>query len=220
MRIGILGSGMVGRALATKLAGLKHEVKIGSRESNNPGAAEWVSTVGSLASQGTFAMAASFGEVVILCAKGDAALDVARQAGEQNLAGKVLVDVSNPLDFSRGMPPGLLPDLSNSNSLGEEPQRRFPSSHVVKALNTTNCEVMVNPQMLAAPTDIFICGDDEGAKRVVTDLLRSFGWERVVDLGGIAASRGTEMFLPLWLSLMAKLGTPHFNIQLVRRAVS
>jgi predicted dinucleotide-binding enzyme len=211
---------MVGRALGSKLVSLGHEVMMGSRENNNPGAAEWVAKAGARASQGTFATAASFGEVVILCAKGEVALEVAQQGGEQNLAGKVLLDVSNPLDSSRGMPLTLIAALSNTNSLGEELQRRYPKARVVKALNTVNCEVMVNPDMLAQPTDVFVSGDDAEAKQLVTDLLKSFGWQRVVDLGGIATARGTEMFLPIWLSLWSKLGTPHFNIQIVAKPVS
>lgn len=220
MRIGVLGSGMVGQSLGSQLVSLGHEVMMGSRETNNPGAAEWAARMGALASQGTFAAAAAFGEIVILCVKGEVALEVAQQAGEQNLTGKVLLDVSNPLDFSQGMPPTLIAALSNINSLGEELQRRFPKARVVKALNTVNCEVMVNPRMLAEPTDVFVSGDDAGAKQIVTDLLKSFGWERVLDLGGIATTRGTEMFLPIWLSLWSKLGTPHFNIRLVGTSAS
>lgn len=220
MKFGILGSGMVGRALGSKLVSLQHGVMMGSRENNNAGAAEWVEKMGALASQGTFAMAASFGEIAILCAKGEAALEVVRQSGEENLSGKVLLDVSNPLDFSRGMPPSLIPELSNRNSLAEELQRRLPATRVVKALNTVNCEVMVNPGMLGEPTDIFVSGENAAAKNLVTELLQSFGWSRVVDLGGIATSRGTEMMMPIWLSLWGKLSTPHFNIKLVQKPVT
>jgi len=133
MKIGILGTGMVGATLGTKLVQLGHQVKMGSRTANNEKATKWVGENGANASQGTFADAASFGEVVFNCTKGDGAMDAVKAAGENNLNGKILVDVSNPLDFSKGMPPSLYPLLSNTNSLGEEIQKTFPHTKVVKA---------------------------------------------------------------------------------------
>jgi predicted dinucleotide-binding enzyme len=136
--------------------------------------------------------------------------------GEDNLAGKVLIDIANPLDFSQGRPPSLF--VSNTDSLGEQIQRRFPQTRVVKALNTMNCEVMVDPGKVPAKHDVFLCSEDADAKRQVGELLQSFGWpaERIRDLGGIASARGTEMYVALWLRLWGALGTGYFNIAVVR----
>lgn len=136
-------------------------------------------------------------------------------AGEEHLAGKVLVDVSNPLDFSHGMPPSLL--VSNTDSLGERIQRRFPATRVVKALNTMNAHLMVDPKQLAGGDhSVFVSGDDPDAKTQVTELLEAFGWSDVIDLGDITTARGTEMYLPLWTRLLATVGTPMFTIKVVR----
>jgi predicted dinucleotide-binding enzyme len=137
-------------------------------------------------------------------------------AGEENLAGKVLIDIANPLDFSQGRPPFLF--VSNTDSLGEQIQRRFPQTQVVKALNTRNCEVMVDPSRVPGEHDVFLCGEDAEAKRQVTELLEGFGWsaERIRDLGGITSARGTEMYVALWLRLWGALGTGYFNIGIVR----
>jgi hypothetical protein len=138
----------------------------------------------------------------------------------ENLAGKVLVDVANPLDYSQGMPPSLF--VSNTDSLGEQIQRAFAEAKVVKALNTMNCEVMVDPGKVPGEHDVFLCGDDEDAKRQVVELLVSFGWpaERVRDLGGISSARGTEAYLGLWLRLWGALGTGYFNISVVQSPAS
>jgi predicted dinucleotide-binding enzyme len=216
MRIGVLGTGMVGRAIATKLADLGHEVKMGSRTAANESAAEWVASAGAGASQGTFADAAAHGELVFNCTAGEASLAALESAGAENLAGKVLVDVSNALDHSRGMPPGLF--TSSFDSLGEQIQRAFPDTRVVKALNTVNCEVMVEPLKVPGEHDVFLCGDDEAAKARVVELLQSFGWplERVVDLGDLSSARGMEAYLLLWIRLWGALGTGHFNVRVVR----
>lgn len=216
MRIGVLGTGMVGRAIATKLADLGHEVKMGSRTAANESAAEWVASAGAGASQGTFADAAAHGEVVFNCTAGEASLAALESAGAENLAGKVLVDVSNALDHSRGMPPGLF--TSSFDSLGEQIQRAFPDTRVVKALNTVNCEVMVEPSKVPGEHDVFLCGDDEAAKARVAELLQSFGWppESVVDLGDLSSARGMEAYLLLWIRLWGALGTGHFNVKVVR----
>jgi len=133
-----------------------------------------------------------------------------------DLAGKILIDVANPLDFSQGMPPSLL--VANTDSLGDQIQRAFPDTRVVKALNTINCNVMVDPARVPGEHDVFLAGDDEEAKTTVRELLQSFGWtaERIIDLGDIAAARGTEMYLALWLRLMGALQTGDFNIKVVR----
>jgi len=216
MKIGILGTGMVGNSIGTKLAQLGHEVKMGSRTANNEKAAAWVKSTGAKASQGTFAEAAAFGEIVFNCTKGDASLEVLRQAGATNLKGKVLVDVSNPLDFSKGMPPSL--SVCNTDSLGEQIQRAFPGTHVVKSLNTMNCILMVNPSMVAGGNhDVFLCGNDASAKQRVTNLLKDeFGWTSVIDLGDITAARAVEMLLPIWLRLMGLYKSPNFNFKIVR----
>lgn len=220
MRIGVLGTGMVGRAIATKLVALGHEVMMGSRTPDNEQAAEWVASAGAGASQGTFADAAAFGELLFNCTAGAASLDAIASAREEDLAGKTLVDVSNGLDFSHGMPPTLL--VSNTDSLGERIQHAFPGARVVKSLNTMNCEVMVDPSKVPGEHDVFLCGDDEGAKAEVTALLKAFGWpaDRIVDLGDISSARATEMYLPLWLRLRGALQTGQFNIRVVRQRQS
>jgi predicted dinucleotide-binding enzyme len=212
LRYGVLGTGMVGHAIAGKLVALGHEVMMGSRSAGNEKAVAWAAEAGAGASEGSFADAASFGEVVFNCTSGQGTLQALDAAGADNLSGKVLIDVANPLDFSKGMPPTL--SVSNTDSLGEQVQRALPGTRVVKSLNTMNCDVMVDPEMVAGDHVVFVCGDDEPAKVEVTALLGEFGWpgERVLDLGEISAARGTEMFLPLWLRIMGNQGTGHFNV--------
>lgn len=212
MRIGVLGTGVVGSAIGGKLVELGHEVRMGSREAGNEKGRAWSEAAGANASDGSFADAAAFGELVVNCTAGQHSLDALEQAGRDSLAGKVLVDVANTLDFSRGMPPTL--GICNTDSLGEQIQRAFPDSRVVKTLNTMNCEVMVDPQRVPGEHVVFVCGEDTDAKERVVELLGSFGWPagRIVDLGGIRAARATEMYLPLWLSLYGALGTGDFNI--------
>jgi predicted dinucleotide-binding enzyme len=221
MKIGIIGTGMVGKALGTKLVSLGHEVKMGSREAGNAEGATWMKSAGKGASQGTFAEAAHFGEMIFLCLRGDVALpvakDLAKSVPAEQWKGKVVVDVSNPLDFSKGMPPPLIADLQNITSLGEETQKALPSALVVKALNTVNCEVMVNPGILQEETDLFICGNDTGAKDQVREVLRAFGWKKdPVDLGDITNARATEALMPIWMRLFFMYKTPHFNFKIVK----
>jgi predicted dinucleotide-binding enzyme len=202
VKIGVLGTGTVGRTIAAKLVELDHDVLVGSRTAKEDAV--------------TFADAAAHGELLFNCTAGDKSLEALRMADADNLADKTLVDVANPLDFSQGMPPILA--VCNSDSLGEEIQRLFPRSKVVKALNTVNCNVMVDPSIVPGEHDVFVCGNDEGAKNEVRELLGSFGWpaERINDLGDITAARGTEMYLPLWLRLMGVAGGANFNIKVVR----
>ncbi len=215
MNIGVFGTGMVGKAISTKLVQLGHSVKMGSRTSNNEKAAEWTKASGPNASQGTFADTAAFGELVFNCTSGMASLEVLKLAGANNLGGKVLIDISNPLDFSKGMPPTL--SVCNADSLGEQIQRAFPAVKVVKALNTVNCNVMVNPSLVPGSHDVFVCGNDAGAKSKVTEILKDwFGWKSVIDLGDITSARGVEMMLPIWIRLMGTLQTPNFNFKIVR----
>jgi predicted dinucleotide-binding enzyme len=215
MKAGILGTGMVGKTIGTKLAQLGYEVKMGSRAANNEKAAEWVKSAGANASQGTFAEAAAFGDIVFNCTSGMASLDALKLATAANLNGKILVDVANPLDFSKGMPPSL--SVCNTDSLGEQIQREYPSAKVVKALNTTNCAVMVNPSQVPGEHDIFICGNDAEAKAEVTKILKdSFGWKSVIDLGDITGARCTEMLLPIWIRLMGVYKSPNFNFKIAK----
>jgi predicted dinucleotide-binding enzyme len=202
VNIGVLGTGNVGRTIAAKLFELGHDVLVGSRTAKEDAV--------------TFADAAAHGELVFNCTAGDKSLEALRMAEADNLADKILVDVANPLDFSRGMPPILA--VCNADSLGEEIQRLFPRSKVVKALNTVNCRVMVDPSLVPGEHDVFVCGNDEGAKREVRELIHAFGWpaEHIIDLGDIEGARGMEMYLPLWLRLMAREESANFNIRIVR----
>jgi predicted dinucleotide-binding enzyme len=216
MRIGVLGTGAVGRALATRLHQLGHEVTMGSRSADGEALAEWISEAGEGAKGGTFAAAAGGAELLFNCTAGVASLAALEAAGADNLAGKTLVDVAVPLDFSNGSPPTLA--ICNDESLGERIQAAFPETRVVKALNTVNSAVMVDPGRIRGDHSIFVCGDDDAAKAQVSALLEAIGWpaESIVDLGGIEAARGTEMYLPLWLRLYSHFGDADFNISLSR----
>jgi predicted dinucleotide-binding enzyme len=215
MNIGVLGTGMVGTTIASKLVELGHAVKLGARDAKNEKAAAWAKQAAGSASHGTFADSARHGEIVFNCTLGSAALEVLRAAGAENLAGKILIDTSNPLDFSKGMPPTLF--SGNTDSLGEAIQRELPNTKVVKALNTINCHVMVDPSRIPGDHDTFVSGNDAEAKARVIEILRGwFGWKHVIDLGDISTARGTESYLPLWVRLWGALGTPDFNVHIVR----
>jgi hypothetical protein len=216
MKIAVLGTGMVGETIASKLVQLGHEVRMGSRTANNEKALAWVKKAGAKASQGTFADAASFGELLFNCTSGAGSLEALHAAGKENLQGKVLLDLSNPLDFSKGMPPTLF--VASDDSLGERIQRAFPELKVVKTLNTINCNVMVDAARIPGEHDVFVSGNDAGAKTQVKQILTEwFGWKHVVDLGDITTARGTECYLMLWLRMWGALGTPDFNIHIVRK---
>jgi 8-hydroxy-5-deazaflavin:NADPH oxidoreductase len=218
MKIAVLGTGMVGDAVATKLLNVGHQVMMGSRTADSKPARDWQISAGKNAQIGTFADAAAFGELIISCTNGANSVNALRQAGEANLRGKILIDVSNPLDMSH-KPPTLT--ICNTDSLGERIQREFPEAIVVKALNTVNCDVMINPAAAPGDHNLFICGNDVTAKTKVAQFIAdNFGWKRdnIIDLGDIFNSRGTEMYLALWIRLWSVLGTPHFNIHLVRSA--
>ncbi len=212
--IAILGTGMVGDAIGTKLVSLGYKVMMGSRTAGNEKATAWAESNGAAASNSTFAGAAAFGEIIFNCTSGKVSLEALQLAGRENLQGKILIDVANPLDFSKGMPPSL--SVCNTDSLGEVIQRQFTDVKVVKALNTVNCQLMVNPGLLKDAGNLFICGNDADAKAEVESLLQSFGWEKIIDLGDITAARGTEQMLPVWVRLMGKLGTPMFNFSIVQ----
>ena len=213
MRIAVLGTGVVGQTLGTKLVALGHEVTMGSRQAGNEKAVAWGAATGGSAAEGSFADAASSADLVVNATSGVGSLAALDAAGADNLAGKVVVDVSNPLDFSQGMPPTLT--VCNTDSLGEQIQRRFPDARVVKALNTVNADVMVQPAIVPGSHTMFVAGNDADAKADVRELLVSFGWPRddVLDLGDIAAARGREMYLTLWLRLWGATGTGHLNVK-------
>jgi predicted dinucleotide-binding enzyme len=216
MRIAVLGTGVVGTAIGRRLVETGHEVRMGSRTAGNEKAEAFVHAAGPNASAGTFADAAEYGEIVVNATGGLVSLDALTAAGADNLAGKVLLDIANPLDFSAGFPPTVRQD--GGVSLGEQIQAAFPEARVVKTLNTMNADVMVHPRALAGPHSVFVAGEDADAKAVARDLLLGFGWtdDEIVDAGGIGASRGLELYLPLWLSLMGSFGSPSFNIAVVR----
>jgi hypothetical protein len=218
MRIGVLGTGVVGATIAGKLVAVGQEVRMGSRAPGNAKAVAWAEKSGASASQGSFADAAAFAEELVFnCTAGTHSLEALELAGADNLLGKILVDLANPLDFSRGMPPTLT--VCNDDSLGERIQRLYPAVRVVKTLNTVNSALMVDPGALPEDHDLFVSGDDPVAKsRVVDALVDWFGWkrERIHDLGDISTSRGTEMLLPLWVRLYAANQSPRFNFRIVK----
>jgi 8-hydroxy-5-deazaflavin:NADPH oxidoreductase len=227
MKIAVLGTGMVGQALAGKLSKLGHEVTVGTRDVEatlartepgplgSPAFAVWQEAHPGVGLE-TAADATAQAELIVNATNGAGSIAMLELAGEENLAGKVLIDIANPLDFSQGRPPSLF--VSNTDSLGEQIQRRFPQTRVVKTLNTMNCEVMVDPRRVPGEHDVFLCGEDADANEHVAELLESFGWpaERIRDLGGISSARGTEMYVALWLRLWGALGTGDFNIAVVQ----
>jgi predicted dinucleotide-binding enzyme len=222
MKIGILGSGMVAQIIAPKLLEAGDEVMISSRDitkakSGFPSAKDWViqqTDKGLKAYAGTFSEAAIFGDIVINCTSGAHSIEALTITGKNNLGDKILIDLANPLYFSKGMPPSLT--IANTNSLGEEIQKTFPDVKVVKTLNMINAEVMINPGRINGEHDLFICGNDEDAKKQVKNeiLVNRFHWKNVIDLGDLTAARGMEAYLILWVRLMNKLGTASFNIHI------
>ena len=231
MKVGIIGPGLVGQTLGGKLVALGHSVVLGTRNPDDLDSTKgmgnslssWLAGPGRGGRVASFADAASHGEVVINATPGESSVDALRLAGADRLAGKVLIDVSNELDFSHGMPPKSLAGDSEDQSVGMKIQRAFPGARVVKTLNTMNCLLMVNPGQLAGGDhSVFVCGNDAGAKDTVSQILRSFGWRDIVDLGGIDAARGPEMYMAFWVRLWMSTGnvpgTPprQFNVKFVR----
>lgn len=229
MKISVIGTGTVGQTFASKLIELGHEVMIGTRNVaeklkstvkdgyGNPPFSEWISKNNKV-KLGTFEESAAFGEIILNVTQGAGSIEALKLAGEKNLNGKIVIDISNPLDFSKGMPPSLMPELSNTNSLGEEIQKTFPKAKVVKTLNTMWCGVMVSPAMINAGDHTnFICGNDTEAKTKVKALLNQFGWknDNILDLGDISSARGTEAILPVWLRIWGATQNGAFNIKIV-----
>jgi predicted dinucleotide-binding enzyme len=230
MKIAIIGTGIVGKTIASKLVELNHDVMMGTRNVSdklastqtdnygNPPFGEWIKT-NSKVKLGSFAEAAAFGELVVNATNGSNSLTALILAGTKNLAGKVLIDIANPLDFSNGMPPSLLPGLNNTNSLAEEIQKTFPDTMVIKTLNTMWCGLMVNPNLVGNGDHInFISGNNSEAKNKVIKLLNQFGWldKNILDIGDITGARATESLLPIWLKVMGVTKNGAFNFRLVR----
>ena len=216
MKIAVLGTGNVGDTIGSKLIALGHTVMMGSRTADNEKAQAFVDRHVEKATAGTFADAASYGEIIFNCTAGVGSIEALKLAGEKNLNGKIIIDIANPLDFSKGMPPSLA--ISNTNSLGEEIQKTFPQTKVVKALNTMWCGLMVNPTMInGGDHSTFVSGNDTAAKEKVKEILKSFGWldKNILDLGDITKARGTEMYLPLWLSIYGATNNGAFNFKIV-----
>lgn len=226
MKYAVLGTGMVGRTLAVKLASLGHDVVIGTRDPQqtlarkekdqmgNPGFADWAQANPAI-KLANLADAAAHGEMIVNALSGQATLEALLAAGEANLADKTLIDIANPLDFSKGMPPSL--SVCNTDSLGEQIQKALPRTKVVKALNIVNANLMVDPSLVkSGELSMLICGNDAAAKAAVTKLLQDFGWKDVIDLGDITTARGTEMLLPAWVRLWGTLKTPMFGFRVLR----
>ena len=226
-KIAILGTGIVGRTIAVKLADLGNEVTIGTRDVantlkkeekdgyGNPPFKEWYTAYPQIKLE-TFKKAAHNADLVLNCTGGQVSVAALESIGEEILNDKILIDVANPLDFSQGMPPSLSP--VNTDSLAEQIQSRFPKLKVVKSLNTMNAYLMVNPALVKGDHNVFVCGNDGDAKAAVTELLQSFGWREnlIIDLGDISNARGTEMLLPIWLRLWNTFGTAEFNFHIQR----
>lgn len=216
MNVAVFGTGMVGDGIGSKLTELGHSVMMGSRTADNEKAKAFVAKHEGKASAGTFADAAAFGEIIFNCTAGGGSIEALKLAGEGNLSGKIIVDIANPLDFSNGMPPSL--SIVNTHSLAEEIQKTFPGTRVVKALNTMWCGLMVNPGMInGGDHSTFVSGNDAEANEQVKAILRSFGWEdkNIPDPGDIRTARGTEMYLPLWLSIYGATNNGAFNLKIV-----
>lgn len=229
MQVSILGTGGVGQTLASKLSSLGHQVMVGTRDVTeklastqgdhygNPPFSQWLDKNKDV-KLGTFAQSAAFGEIIINATQGGNSINALKQVEAQHLNGKILVDIANPLDFSKGMPPSLIEGLCNSHSLGEEIQKTFPGTKVVKTLNTMWNGLMVNPQMIEHGNHTnFICGNDADAKATVGDLLKEMGWkeQNILDLGDISAARGTEAILLIWVRIMGIKQTGAFTFNVV-----
>jgi predicted dinucleotide-binding enzyme len=226
MKIGVFGTGVVGQTIAEKLNQLNHQIMVGTRGVKNlmaktgpdrfgrPSFSEWHKK-NSNVKLGTFSEAAAFGELIVNATNGMGTMPALELARKENLSGKIILDISNPLDFSKGMPPTLF--ISNTDSLAEQIQKTYPETKVVKSLNTMNAYVMVNPSVLPGDHTVFLSGNDAGAKDEIKKLLMSFGWKdkNIFDLGDITSARGAEQILPIWIRIMSTLKTGQFNFNIV-----
>lgn len=214
MKIGILGTGNVGQALGSGFAALGHEVKMGSRDPSQEKVRDWVNKAGAKASAGTFAEAAAFGELAVICTIWTGTENAIRLTDPANLAGKVVIDTVNPLDFSSGIPPKLA--IGHTDSASEQIQRWLPDSKVVKAFNIVGSPHMFRPEFLGGPPDMFICGNDEQAKATVTDLLKTFGWS-VVDIGTIDCARYLEPMAMVWIRHFFRVNSVNHAFKLLHK---
>jgi len=214
MKFAVLGTGAVGRAIASKLINLGHEVMIGSRSAANEKAIDWANNNGAGANSGTFEQAASFGEVIFIATLGTGVLTALQLAKPENFSGKTVIDITNPLDFSNGKTPTLFVGLTDS--MGERVQRFIPNANVVKTLNIVNSEVMVNPSLVPGDPDMFVCGNSGEAKQKVISLLSDFGWKSIIDIGGIESARVMEPFVLLWVKGWLHFQTPYFAMKFLK----
>src|SRR6476620_3380324 len=227
MKIALIGTGSVGQTIASRLVSLGHDVMMGTRNVadklastskdmyGNPPFSEWHAANKNV-QLGTFAEAASFGEIILNVTHGGNSINALKLAEAKNLDGKTIIDIANPLDFSKGMPPSLIPELSNTNSLGEEIQKLLPKANVGKRLNIVNCEVMVDARKSGGDPTMFVSGNSAEAKAEVMEILKQFNWNDIIDLGDITTARGTEMLLPIWLRTWMATGNGHFAFKIVR----
>jgi len=204
MKVGILGSGDVGQALGRGFASRGHDVKIGSRNPKSEALVAWQKQAKGRASTGTPEEATKHGEFIVFATMGAAAEEVVRHAGPKNFAGKVVIDVMNPLDFSKGPAVGLF--VGVTDSLGERVQRLLPDAKVVKAFNTVSNTQMVDPKFAGGAPEMLICGNDVAAKKRVAGILKEFGWPGAIDVGPIEEARWLEAMVPLWVSVGSKIG--------------
>lgn len=228
MNIAVFGTGVVGQVIAARLSGLGHSVTMGTRDVEktltrpgkdalgNPPFGEWYKQQNNKIKLATYREAASTAEVIFNCTHGQGSVEALNFAGKENLKGKLLMDISNPLDFSQGRTPFLNP--GNTDSLGETIQRNFPEVKVVKTLNTMVCYLMVNPSAVAGDHNVFVSGNDEVAKSKAKGILKSFGWKEsnMIDLGDITTARGTEQLVALWVRILGTLKNPMFNFNIVK----
>lgn len=225
MKIAVFGTGSVGQALAGKLSQTGHTVLVGTRDVastmarkendafGNPPFSAWIENHPEVTLV-TNREAASATELLVNCTLGNASIETLRSAGVENLNGKILLDIANPLDFSQGFPPSL--SVCNHTSLAEQIQQEFPQLKVVKSLNTMSAMIMVNPSLIGGDHSVFVSGNDADAKTAVRNILKEFGWDdrNILDLGDITTARGTEMLLPVWVRLFGALQTPFFNFHI------
>ncbi len=215
-KIGVFGTGEVGKTIATKLIELGYEVKMGSRTATNETALEWAKQNGENATVGTYADAANFGDIIFNCTKGEIALSVFELAGIEKFSGKIIVDISMPLDLSKGFPFTLLPQYINTTSIAEEIQKLLPEAKVTKSLNIVNSDLMAHPERGAEDTTMLLCGNDAQAKEEIKTILTQFGWKDILDLGEIVAARGMEMFAPMWLYVFQSTQNMNFTFKINR----
>lgn len=218
MNIGVLGTGTVGEAIASALIDKKHHVKMGSRTASNEKASAWVKKAGKNASQGTFDDAAAFGDLLFLCLNGEYAMDAVQSIQLNHVKEKIVIDLTNPLDFSHGMPPTILDEYSIV-SLGEKIQQELSTAYVVKTLNTVNYKLMIDATIVNnGDHHLFVCGNNADAKNKVKHfLVDNFHWKphHFVDVGDIKSARTVEAIVPFWVTVMQALQTPLFNFKIV-----